>query len=65
MLKFEDFNNQKLNEDTLKHYEAWGKKIIIGCDNDANGGFIDVMVDGKQVGKVYVISTEELDKLKS
>lgn len=53
-----------LKEDTLKVYDAWGKKIILGIDNDNAGGFIKVSIDDKIVGKIYIITKEELERKK-
>jgi hypothetical protein len=57
---FEEF----LNEDTIKSYPAWGKEIVIGIDNDDEGGFIEICVDGKSVGRVHVIDKDGLAKWK-
>jgi hypothetical protein len=54
----------KLFEDTLLNYEAWGKQIYVGIDNDENGGFIKLKV-GDKYDKIYLRTKEELNKMKN
>ncbi len=53
-----------LLEDTIKEYEAYDKKIIIGIDNDESGAFIDVVVDGNNNGKMYIATKEDINNWK-
>ena len=60
--KFEDF--ESLYEDTLLHYEAWEKPIIVSIDNDDQGGYVTLKIDGRQVAKKYVALKNEIEAWK-
>lgn len=53
-------DEDKLFEDTLLDYDAWGKKVYVRIDNDQNGGYIETRI-GDDKNKVYLKTKEELE----